>query len=712
MKRLITLLCCIGLLWPVYHTRAASQMLPLPANHGMGIYMSGDSQTLYLLTIENFLFRFDGQSEALEPVETSSAPDASGTVTGLVLIGDGLYTSNRQSHTLRLLHARQGTPAVQIELPIQRDVRNTGKSTSPTRMVYREDQLWFLLDRLGNDNHVLCRYDLKTGKIKAFEESKGVEYYCPLPDGRVLLCTHRYERGVAFSRLTMLDTNRGRVSKLFDTNDIATSLAFDEDQGVVYYNAGHTLWRWPVQGEPEQLVELPVQDPGHNAGQLFQGRLAVHFDGGLYLSDPTQLSRGQITVVGDSSYNYYTKGYVRFMQQHPDIAIQGIQTAANKENFGTGDLAQRIRTGDLVYDVMHASTHQYDLDLLIEKGYCAQLQDDPELKELVESMHPAIHAKVTRDGKIYALPVSIHGMNSLSIEESGFALAGLDRATLPQSLEGLIRLAGGWRSQHGGEDALRPFNVTDAAGLLKQLAISRYVHDLQSRGQPLSFSGPAFQGLLRLIEGQRLRPFPDQTPYAFQSGSGELLSKKAMIFSLFEGGPALQPAWMYYYFINAKSGQQELARLYLRSAAQALTDKSSAYLFPNWQQPVEKDDYVAWLKTWQAEEATLQQRANDASQSELAKRTAQDLLDVHRAQFQEQEALRRYEVSPEDLTHYQEQVVPALFFPMPSVFTDWSQPGAVLLDKEIKRYLDGHLSAEQLAQSLDQMARLMELEQR
>ena len=39
-----------------------------------------------------------------------------------------------------------------------------------------------------------------------------------------------------------------------------------------------------------------------------------------------------------------------------------------------------------------------------------------------------------------------------------------------------------------------------------------------------------------------------------------------------------------------------------------------------------------------------------------------------------------------------------------------SQPGAELLDKEINRYLKGPPSAEQLAASLDQMARLMELE--
>lgn len=136
---------------------------------------------------------------------------------------------------------------------------------------------------------------------------------------------------------------------------------------------------------------------------------------------------------------------------------------------------------------------------------------------------------------------------------------------------------------------------------------------------------------------------------------------------------------------------------------------SQRWYFPGWTEAIDRSSYAERLREWDAKDAQLAQAFEEAQGNASAERAAQGELEAHRATIAERERWH-YDVSPEDPRHYREQVAPALFFPAPGVFTDWSQPGAELLDKEINRYLKGPPSAEQLAASLDQMARLMELE--
>lgn len=709
MKRWLMSLLCLCLM-PLTPGLAQNQLLPLPDKSDWSMMLAQSGERLYLLSIENALFGWKAGQTALEPLEPLPALKELDTTEALFMLDGGLYVKAYQDDLLRLIYQEQAGRPESIRLPLSRDVQGAGKSSGLRSSFSDEAGVWFMLDKHYREDYILCRYDRATQKIKAYEQSQGLYIYCPLDENRVLLVDHLLQKERLFGRFRMLDTKSGKVSTLMETPWLARSPGYEA--GSLLFEAESGLWRWDLKGKPQRLADLPVKDPAHNPGIVVDGKLAVNFDNGLYLSDPAATSEGSLQVIGDSPTNFYTRGYASFMEQNPGISVSNLPTAANKDSFGTGDLADRIRTGGLQYDVMLMHTTQYDLPLLIEKGYCAELQDDPELLRLVMRMHPAIRDQVMKDGKLYGLPVSLSGIRTLSIQDYGFQMTTLSQETLPDSFEGLIDLMGNWRSyQKQGDETSRPFEMGDTAWVLKNRAISFYINELLRSGQPLRFNQPEFLRLLKQIEASRLPKEQGPGPFAFVQGYENLFNAQALTLSLFEGGQRMQPARLWLYIINSRSENQALARQYLRTAAAAMLDEHSALLDASWTEPIENASYQDYLTQWQEEHKQLENKLSKAG-SGAARREAQNRLDDHQQKHEEQLDLRRWKVSPAALSNYRERIAPCLFFPAPSVFTDWNQPSAVLLDKEIKRYLDGHMSAEQLAQSLDQKARLMELENR
>lgn len=698
---LLCLLCALSLLMPQAQAEAPLRILP---DGDYLYYSAGEGESVYLYTGADQLYRWQASTRALErlPMRMNTQGNAD-TITAIALIRGRVYAKPYEVPELRLIYEEE--PGGQEVIPL-----NIGKSYA-VRSQAKGDELWLMVDRSGNEQYVLHRLDVTTGKLTRFDASKGLYQYALLPDEGVLLLDNLYVKGRQFARFRMLDLKTEKARELLELPEPVGTPAYDPESGMLYYVSEGALWRWPLKGQPEKLIQVPVgNEHDHNAAQAIRGKVALPYSGGVFLVDPEAQHQASLHVLNDGTFNHYSGGYKRFLAKHPEVLLSNGR-AENKEDFGTGDLAQRIRMGDLAYDVMQLSTRSYDLRLLIDKGYCADLSDDPELVALVRRMYPAIASQAIVDGKLYALPIAVRSIEPLNINPYGLERTRLTREQLPTSFEGLIDLVGGWRQQAGsGDEVPRPFETSDAGRVLKQFAIQRYIFRLMNRGEPLRFNDPAFVQLLQRIENQRLPAFPE-APFVFDPGQEWLPNGQAISLSLFEGEEKLQAGSLEVYIVNSQSKNQALARDYLRTAAAALRPEGKSTLLADWREPIERADYAQKLSEWQAQEKALAEAVAQAAQGSAERRNAQEKLDAHRATQDKLEAWH-YLVSPEDLNHYQQEIAPYLFFPAPSVFTDWSQPTAVLLNKEIRRYLDGHMSAEQLSASLDQMARLMELENR
>lgn len=696
----ILLLCLVLCLALPASALAQEGLISLPEENYTEC-IAADSEDIYISTHDATLYRWQHATQRLTRLPRRDGLPRYESIIALCVLEGRVYGRLYDDDGLRLLWEPHPGGAGKIALPLG--------SSYLVRMQTRGDALW-LMQSISGDDHVLCRVDMTSGKLKRYDESRGLYQYVLLPDDKVLLIDNLFEKGRLFGRLRMLDLKTGRAQRLRDTDYTMGTPAYDAQSGQVLWVAQGALWRWDMAGEPQRLVAIPVgNEHDHNHAVAIQGKLAIPYSGGIYLVDPQAQAAGSLHVIGDGTMDHHGSGYKQFLMTQPGIALSNAPTAANQDQFGTGELAQRIMTGDLQFDVMRFATTEYDLGLLIDKGYCADISDDPELVALVSRMYPAFAAQVTREGKLYALPSGAQAIDMMSVNRYGLERTMLKRDGLPGSWQAMAELSGDFGSYLKDGEEVAPFEE-NAGKALKYHSIRAYVYRLLSRGEPLRFDDPAFPQMLENIERQGLPRQSAQLPFLFTPIS-ELLNDDALPLSVFEQEAPVQPVRMWVYIVSAKSQQQQAARRYLRTAAEALFDHTKAYLFPDWSEPIEYSGYAQDVADWQLEQARLQEALSASGEGTAAQREAQDRLQAHQEARERIEAWR-YRVSPEDLRHYQQQIAPHLFVASPNVFTDWSQQGAVLLQKEINRYLEGQLDARQLAASLDQMSRLMELEQR
>lgn len=704
-RRLVCLLALVICLLPIL-ALAGSQVLPVPGDFSYSL--SGDSEGAYINNMQGELFRFRLGQTALEALPLQRPHNKNDDIIDMCSINGGvyyLYSNNMQ--VLQLVYAEQTGLPETIHLPVARDIKGANSNSYIQHLVFDGQALWFALDSKGNDSYVLCQFDLKQGKVKAFDASRGLYGFALLPEGRVALGFNMYEKEKVFGRLSVLDTAGGKTSHQVDIAQQPEAMAFDESSQALLYVSESKLWSWPLAGQPRMLREMPVSGNGvRNPGILMEGKLLSAYMNGLFLADPHEVSAGSLHILGEwPGFDYWGGGYDTFMTKRPDVNLSSQKVVDQNQQVHTGELGQRIQTGMLPFDVMLLNTQEYDLDALINKGYCLDLSGEADMVAAVSSMHPAIAQAVMRDGKLYALPLNVGGLDNLQWSEPYARQAGLK---LPTSFEGLVDWAADWPQEL--RDEIKPLFTTNQSELLKAMFIRRFFAYSYSQHGALDFTDPLFVGILNQIDSRRLPTYPEQMPAAIWSVSSGLLQENLVVLPLTEGGRRVMPARMGLYFINSQSENKELALSYLRNALENSKPENRAALYPAWTQPVENTDYAEWLAETQKETDLLQAAVNKEGRDTPARRNAQERLDAHLSRIEEQRSYRQYKVSPQALVFYQQQIAPYLFFPPINPFTSPREPGWEAIDREIQRYIKGQMSAQALADSLQQKSRLMMLE--
>ena len=701
------LLAALMLLLPPGQSLAASRSLPIEEDYAF--FLMGDGQTAYLGTMHGLLFRYRAGESQLEPLPLIEDRGRTDTIMGMCCIDDGVYYVDYDTNVLRLMYAeKEGLPET-IAIPVQ-DVKGGHSGSYIKHMVQSGDDLWLMMDARNNDQYILCRFDLKQNSMKAFDKSRGLHGFALLPDGRVALGFSMYEKEKVFGRLCILDAVSGKTSQQVDIPERPEAMAFDEAIGSVLYLSQSKLWSWPLSGQPRALRSMPVNGNGwSNPGIIMEGGLLSVHGNGLFLADPLEVSAGSLHILGESpGFDYYGGNYDMFMNLRPDVDLSfQIQIDPN-QSIHTGELGQRIQTGMLPFDVMLMDTQQYDFPALIQKGYCMDLSGEEDLMAAVQAMHPSIQDQVMMDGRLYAIPLRVDGIDVLCYYGKFLQEIGMTRADLPQSFEALIQWAGSWPRDLG--DRVRPLEAVNLAASLKERFLTHFINYRYSQHGSLDFTDPAFINGLQLIDSQRMPKYSEQMPFVLSDGSSELMKEDILVLSLTEGGAKVQPARLYVYFINSQTENPELALDYVRTAVQHMKPEFRAALYPDWTEPVEHPYYPTWLKKVANEEALLRAAIAREGANTPAGRDAQARLDAHLAKVEELRPGYQYKITQSELYFYQQQVAPYLFFPPVNPFTSYREPGGESIDKDLRRYIQGQQSAQDFAQSLHQKARLMEME--
>ena len=96
---------------------------------------------------------------------------------------------------------------------------------------------------------------------------------------------------------------------------------------------------------------------------------------------------------------------VNYRLTHPEASVV---TRRLESDEGTpAAIAQSIRMLDSSVDIYFTRTNFTGYKAMLEKGYCADLSSSQVLMDFVQGLYPAVQKEIMKDGKLYAIPVSI-----------------------------------------------------------------------------------------------------------------------------------------------------------------------------------------------------------------------------------------------------------------------------------------------------------------
>jgi len=444
-------------------------------------------------------------------------------------------------------------------------------------------------------------------------------------------------------------------------------------------------------------------------------------------------------------------GFDRYVQENPSVSI--VHASADDYIPTTDQLLGQLLTGEFDWDVFAQSTRYGDPQLLMRKGYCADLSGSEVIRSHVERMWPAIANQLMMDGKIYGVPTSIQ-TDMLLCNESAWAEAGYTPEDVPSTYPEMLAFLNAWADRQ--EEEALPFVVisqwdetlynryTYARWLVEELLTS-HITQQQFTGEPLRFATQELIALLdqardtglRLYNTERIKTENSTLKPLFLLTSDEWGSAQEWLVSLRlrQDQPRLLPVILAVTCVRAGSDRTS-------EGVKLLEDIVSGSTFVSWHQllfyqdaqPIpdpDKTERLAYVSGMRDILLTLQSSPDTP---------LSDIVDMNLGGGVYQETFQHwysYMHSDPDPDEVQEHILswtktigeleqnPYIFsaeqlsdyaafvyhlcFPVPGPFSANSDGGEQMLQLA-QRFAQGQLSAVQLTRELDRMAQMIEME--
>lgn len=587
----------------------------------------------------------------------------------------------------------------------------------------------------GTPHSVAGRMSLTTGEKQDFA-CENLVSLTPVGDGTLMALV--YDISALYSATTQVDLTQAAQYGLFDPEkDAIASLAdlptdntmggystsgICVGNGTLYYMDGSRIAGIDLATGEKRLSAYTGGGMVSNGGQVLYADgyyvLINNYNGiQVFKLDPEGIENGALTIFGEFGSDTHTK----FVRNHPEIAVD----VSGDYTSDIETLTQSMVSDTGAYDVLLMSLSYMPVERLIEKGYCADLSQSPEIMERVSAMYPEVVEPLMADGKLYGVPVGMSG-TCYGVNMELWESLGLTEEDLPTSLPELYDFAANWVWDYGEEHPeISLFDLGSySSQMLYSLLLNDYIAYMQKQGGELAFDTPAFRRLMEgfsAIDFEEILSVQDQdedtywTPDALFSTSmsvGYLAYRDERFQPLYlaveEGGEPFIGMNLSVLTVNPRTKRMDEALLYVSEYLDNL-DKTSAYitLFPDHNDPVENDYYQTNLESMQESLAKMQESLENASEENRAEIEQQ-------IQWQEESIADwenyRYSVTEEQIADYRENVAPLVYVIRQNVFLNADTSATSEINKLLMQYMEGAVNLDSLVRELDQRVRLMQLE--
>lgn len=404
---------------------------------------------------------------------------------------------------------------------------------------------------------------------------------------------------------------------------------------------------------------------------------------------------------------------------HPDVDMQAVLNPY----LSTTELINDLLTGGFPYDTFVVSSNRFDVDTLIDKGYCLDLSDNPAIREAISTMRPAIADLVTRGDAIYGLPYQCN-IQYMAYHASAWEDLGYSANDVPDSFPTFLSFLESWiqRSLSSDTQGYVVFNnfdeelytETSYTSSLVRLLMEEHILQCAYTNSSLRFDTPAFrENLERCLEiGRQLHMiepvFQEGIPLFEHSAGMENLAQMVPL-RLTSEQPKLIECSVSICMAYAQTPVPALAEdAALCMLGNYETGTNQAYLFAN-AKPVENPNYAEDVAYWENALAELQAKVHDP---DLSSADLRDLnMEVERYQSiveSVRSERNRYLITAEELSVFKEYQNFLMILP-PHVFLarDGEEENVSALRE---RYVHGLLPTDQFLRKLDETAKMIEME--
>ncbi len=761
VKRIISLMLCLamllglGLTAPAQaqagsvdlfaqdETRGANSMvihkgeLLVRAQYGLYAYKDGDEAPRLLVSLERNYFA-SGEEEA-DYFDT------------LLAEGEQLYGYQMQSGKLYPLTLEADKlvygQAVTLDLSTQKQDQGDEYTyiNQPEQMLMDGGRLYMVFKTYdqGGPKTSLLSFDLQTGAMTPVD-APHVQRLSSYKDGQLLALVldeanawNARSGEVAAPMIAALDPKTGRLSDIgpspYAFSGSGLGLVYDAASDSIYLLGSAEISRRDAQGQTQVCAYLSSSQLwGFSAGQLLllgQDRIAVGSMDGIYLrgTDPSQLPSQRLTIYGSYESPTHRKA-ARAMNEIP------LSFPSTKWFSTAQELGQALVSGEDDIDLLFLTPSQIDLDMLMRKGYAADLSGSQILKDFVAKTYPQMQKVGSLDGKLMLVPVEVNPQ-AMGYFPKVFEKVG---AKVPESFPELVDLIDRWSSDYAQEHPdVIPMAEASYGQYLLLRALYLYRDYSGYTGEEFSFSSPMLMEMMRLAlsadtkdldsnvdmsspeaqtfwnelynREQLLEGYGNLDPQmltqitAYQD-EGHSFMSSPLVISAKEGGPKITQLSLTLMMVNPKSKHLDVAIRYAENYVKSLDGKTLLMLDPSLNEPVEEPEYDKMLK--QMDEGLESFEKAVAAAEGADKTQMEEQLASVKADMDKQKERMRWQVTADAIKEYrgylETSYVPG--YDLQMIFSVES------MQKLLTRLINKQIPLEQFANEADGMLRLMRLE--
>ena len=555
-----------------------------------------------------------------------------------------------------------------------------------------------------------------------------VQSITPYTEGKLLMIVNNYDADPVTTTLCLYDIENEEAAELgaLPTADYDTpfGISYDEARGKLYYVLSGSVWRMDVTedglGEPEEFGDMPLGYAGGNGvvyGDLY---VLANYDA-VIGRDVTldKLPAQRLRVANGGYEDAIGKAYYSFTDKHPEYMV-------SIANFNSDNLLQSMMNRDSSVDIYTLSSTDSAFAALMNRGFMAELDGDATLSDAVDGMYGYLKDYVTKDGHIYALPLSCYAnmmeMNTkLLTEKLGYEA--------PTSWKGLLTILADISNNKRLEEtpevmiAEPGYAKDDFRSQVFYMMLSNYFTWLDASEENLTRGTQALLDLCEAFEAidwdnLGLAEDYEDTEDMMYNGSDALINWTSLsvynyvgadeeqatpvALSVVEGEKPLVGQSVTFAFINPFSEHRDEAAEYLADAWALERKEDVIMLSPEMNEPVLNDYYEENLRNIDNSIADLQ-KTLDKTEDEETRESLQANLDSQKQWREDYEKSGKYQISPEQIANYRAfgenmAVQQSLIWNMEEGST------------QVQQYLDGAMNAQQLAAALEKALQMQKLE--